>query len=457
MSNQPAIMLQNITKTYKLFHSNTDRFKEAFFLGKKKYHNEFCAIQNINLVIPKGHTVGIVGRNGSGKSTLLQIIASIIKPTRGTIQVQGKIAALLELGTGFHPDLTGLQNITLNCTLMGLTPIQIEERIEAIQAFADIDEFMSQPLRTYSSGMKARLAFATAIHVDPDILIVDEALAVGDAKFQQKCYQKFLDFQHQGKTILLVTHDTHAILRYCNLAILLDKGSLLQQGEPKEIINMYSELFLCGSITPKAPSTPSPLEQAHVATHAKDPSKDEGYNLFFNRQIQQDRVAHHRLYNKNEYRFGDGRAKIVDVLVCAKQKNNPMLIDAGTMTDVYLKVVFDQEVLFPMVGLSIKTPNGTLVCAINTRFLKIDLRAANAQDIRIYKLSIKMDLHPGDWFLDIGVAEKLPGEDVPCDIRNNALHIQVTSRHHHDGLIILDNHFKEITADVDWQEHVMPA
>ena len=184
-----SIIIENVCKKYKLYSSVKSRMKELL-PGKSTYHEEFWALNNINLAIPQGNTVGIVGRNGSGKSTLLKLITSIIKPTSGTIQVNGKVAALLELGSGFNAEFTGIQNIIMNCTLMGLSQNQIDNNLSSIEKFADIGTFINQPLRTYSSGMRARLAFATAIHVDPDILIVDEALAVGDAKFQQKCREK---------------------------------------------------------------------------------------------------------------------------------------------------------------------------------------------------------------------------------------------------------------------------
>lgn len=455
MHNEASIILENISKKYKLYNSVQDRLKEIFSI-KKKYHEDFWALKDINLTIPKGHTIGIVGRNGSGKSTLLQLITSIIHPTTGSLTVHGKIAALLELGTGFNPEFTGMQNIELNCTLMGLTKEQINDRIDAITSFADIGEFIHRPLRTYSSGMRARLGFATAINVDPDILIVDEALSVGDARFQQKCYQKFLRFQEAGKTILLVTHDIHAIPRYCDLAILLEAGQIIEVGEPKKIVSMYSELLLCGSISKSdkneqknkttAPKTNTVQSFNFSAVTEKQTTTIQAVKNFIQSSSAIESIQQNPLYNKNEYRFGDGKAKILDFLVASGSSINPITVESGTQLDFYFKVCFYQDILFPLLGLSIKTRDGVLVYAINTRFLKLDLPSATEGEIRIYKFSLKLDLSPGDWFFDLGVAEKLPTEDPPCDIRNNALHLQVLRSNFYDGLVELETSFEEVTS-----------
>lgn len=249
MGDSIAVSVQNVSKKFRLFGSPKDRLREALHPFKRKYHREFWALKDISFEVPRGMTFGIVGRNGSGKSTLLQIICSVLKPTLGMVAVNGRVSALLELGTGFNPEFTGRENVLLNGALMGFSRREMEERLPVIEAFADIGEFIDQPVKIYSSGMFVRLAFAAAINVDPDILIVDEALAVGDAKFQHKCYQKFLEFQEAGKTILFVTHNTDAVIKHCDCAILFERGEVVEIGEPKHIINYYIDLLFTGKIS----------------------------------------------------------------------------------------------------------------------------------------------------------------------------------------------------------------
>lgn len=246
---QIAVSANNISKKFRLFNSPRDRILEALHPFNKKYHKEFWALRDINFEIEKGQTVGIIGRNGSGKSTLLQVICSILKPSSGDVVANGRISALLELGAGFNPEFTGRQNVLMKGMLMGFSAQEMQTRLPEIESFADIGEFIDQPVKIYSSGMYVRLAFAVAINVDPEILIVDEALAVGDAKFQHKCYGKFLEFQAAGKTILFVTHDTGAIVKHCDSAILLERGEIIEIGEPKVITNYYTDLLFTGRMS----------------------------------------------------------------------------------------------------------------------------------------------------------------------------------------------------------------
>ena len=218
MVDDIVINLKNITKTYRLYNNHADRVKETFHPLRKKYHHSFNALTDVSLDVKRGKTVGIIGRNGSGKSTLLQIICGILQPTSGIVEISGRISALLELGAGFNPEFTGRQNIYMNCAILGLTHEEIKARFDDIVAFAEIGDFIGQPVKTYSSGMYVRLAFAIAINVNPDILVVDEALSVGDTLFQSKCFAKFKEFQEKGITILFVTHAMDLITRYCSSA-----------------------------------------------------------------------------------------------------------------------------------------------------------------------------------------------------------------------------------------------
>ena len=238
-----AIRVKNVSKVYKLFEGNKDRVLDALSLSKKKRYKEHYALNNMNFDIARGETVGIIGTNGAGKSTILKIITGVLSPTDGEVEINGRISALLELGAGFNMEYTGIENIYLNGTMIGFTKEEIDERLDDILAFADIGDFVYQPVKTYSSGMFVRLAFAVAINIDPEILIVDEALSVGDVFFQAKCYKKFEDFKKMGKTILFVSHDLTSIARYCDKVILLDHGRKLDEGTPKEMVGLYKRIL----------------------------------------------------------------------------------------------------------------------------------------------------------------------------------------------------------------------
>jgi ABC-type polysaccharide/polyol phosphate transport system ATPase subunit len=242
MNNNIAISVKNINKIYRMYRSPSERFKELLHPFNKKYHQEFEALKNINLDIQKGTIFGIIGQNGSGKSTLLQIITGIIRPTSGTVQVNGRVSALLELGAGFHREFTGRENVFMQGMLMRMKREEIEKHFDEILSFADIGEFIDQPVKTYSSGMYARLAFATAINVNPDILIIDEILAVGDDTFQRRCHSKLEEFKNSGKTIIFVSHNLSEISKICNRAILLDRGNILDDGNPEDLVYAYNEL-----------------------------------------------------------------------------------------------------------------------------------------------------------------------------------------------------------------------
>lgn len=241
-----SIHIENLTKIYHLYDKSSDRIRETFHFKHKKYSKDHYALKNINLDIKKGESIGIVGTNGSGKSTLLKLITGIVTPTEGQLRTNGKVAALLELGAGFNPEYTGIENIYLNGTMMGYSEEEMEQRVPAIIEFADIGEFINQPVKSYSSGMFARLAFAVSIHVEPDILIVDEALAVGDTRFQVKCIDKMRQLQEEGTTILFVTHATEQIKRFCTRAIWIKEGQIRADGEAACIVDEFDNYMKYG-------------------------------------------------------------------------------------------------------------------------------------------------------------------------------------------------------------------
>lgn len=238
-----VIEAKDINKLYRVYESPKDRLREMVSLGRKKYHKSFCALDGISLQIPQGQSLGIIGQNGSGKSTLLKIICGVLQPTAGDVHVRGRIGSLLELGAGFNPEFTGRENVYMNGALMGLSKKEIDERFPEVEAFAEIGSFIDQPVKTYSSGMFMRLAFAAAISIDPDILVIDEALSVGDMFFQHKCISKMESFKKKGKTILLVAHDLNLIRNFCHAAILLNNGQVIARGEPEYVTEQYMMLI----------------------------------------------------------------------------------------------------------------------------------------------------------------------------------------------------------------------
>lgn len=507
-----AISIRNISKKYRLFNSPEERFKEALHPFKKKYHKEFWALKDVNFDVPKGATVGIIGRNGSGKSTLLQIICGVLKPTSGEVIVNGRVSALLELGAGFNPDLTGRQNVILNGIVQGFSKEEMDARIPQIQEFADIGEFFDQPVKIYSSGMFVRLAFAAAINVDPDILIVDEALAVGDAKFQHKCYNKFLEFQKKGKTILFVSHSTDAIVRHCNHAVLLDGGKVVERGEPKTVVNCYLDLLFTGKLHNYA-SNPVLIEEGYKGFNivhygkkyyaflqslghidlnslvedklnkfmaenkcfigesligvkqliddstylAIDPatqvlpntSEKEKTELekFLEEIPETDNCINRRSYNKNEYRYGDKRAEIVDYLIVAGDKYDPVTIDSGETVDIYVKYRFHEDVKSPMFGIAIKTIDGMIIYGNNTRLAKIVVPSGYKNSIVIIKWAANFFTNNGDLFLGLGIAEQFE-IDAPIDNRKGIIHLHIQTLNDFVGVVDFRANYQEISRQL---------
>ena len=293
MSDINVISVQHLSKMYKLYDKPSDRLKESLGLSRKKKYREHYALHDVDFNIHEGECVGIIGVNGSGKSTILKIITGVLAPTTGEVKVNGRISALLELGAGFNMEYSGLENVYLNGTMIGFSEEEIDAKLDDILAFADIGDYIHQPVKTYSSGMFVRLAFAVAINIDPEILIVDEALSVGDVFFQAKCYHKFEEFKKQGKTILFVTHDLSSVSKYCDRVILLNKGVKLDEGSPKEMVDLYKQLLVGQEPVKQKTDGGEDLAKAAVAS-----------------------ISHeHFLPNPNTLEYGDKQAEIVDFAI----------------------------------------------------------------------------------------------------------------------------------------------
>lgn len=444
----PAISLRGVSKKYQLYASPGHRVYEALHPFNKKYHREFWALRDVDLDIPKGATVGILGVNGSGKSTLLQIICSILQPSSGTVEVHGKVAALIELGAGFNPDLTGRENAEINCAIQGLGPKVVRERLPEIEAFADIGEFFDQPVKTYSSGMFMRVAFATAISVDPDILIIDEALAVGDARFQQKCFAKFRDFQAQGKTILLVTHDRFTVPRLCDRAMLLHRGSLIANDTPAEVVNLYAEVLSGDGKEPilKRQNNDTTHVVAGTGGRVNDGIEIEvnacseseelerALGSFMRKQLHSDNCSSNPTYNKDEHRYGNKKALIIDYLLVSDGVANPTTITSRSNLDLYIKVLFQDVMEGLNCGLSLSAKDGVLLYGNNSLMQGIRLQPGEPGTIGIYKFTVALNLAPGDVFLTFGVAEN---QNELCDVRQAGANVRIVDDLQYLGLVSL--------------------
>ena len=386
-----AIEVANLSKIYKLYDKPSDRVKEALHLTRKKKHTEHYALSDVNINIKKGETVGIIGTNGSGKSTILKIITGVLSPTKGEVNVNGRISALLELGAGFNMEYTGIENIYLNGTMMGFSEKEIDAKLDAILDFADIGDFVHQPVKTYSSGMFVRLAFAVAINIEPEILIVDEALSVGDVFFQAKCYHKFDEFKEQGKTILFVSHDLSSIAKYCDRVVLLNKGTKLGEGSPKEMIDIYKQV-LVGQYEPNFDAHDDLLDDDDVRDAAKRASSDG----------RQDSDGFKTDNHEEGLEYGSRKVVITKYYVTDEHGKESNAIIKGTDFTIHLDVEFKEDVEAPIFAFTFKNVKGTEITGTNTMFEKAFLEPGIKGDKKHITFAQNMNLQGGEYLLSFG-------------------------------------------------------
>ena len=382
-----AIQVSHVDKLYKLYDKPSDRLKESLGLTKQKKYREHFALHDVDFQICKGETVGIIGINGSGKSTILKIITGVLNPSGGQVQVNGRISALLELGAGFNMEYTGLENVYLNGTMIGFEKEEIDAKLEAILSFADIGDFIYQPVKTYSSGMFVRLAFAVAINIDPEILIVDEALSVGDVFFQSKCYRKFEEFKRLGKTILFVSHDLGSVNKYCDRVILLNNGIKLSEGNTKEVIDMYKKLL---------------VNQLDVADNKEGQDDTAGRADSSNMKEEVHIWKDSMQLNPNLVAYGDKKAEIIDYCIQDELGNITSTIEKGTNFTIKMKVRFHGETKEPIFAFTIKDLRGTEVTGTNTMFEGINVSPKKAGDVQTITYSQEMVLEGGEYMLSLG-------------------------------------------------------
>ncbi len=376
---ETAIKITGVSKIYKLYDTPSARLKDALGLSRRKVYKEHAALHDITLEIKKGETVGIIGTNGSGKSTLLKIITGVISQTQGTVEVNGRISALLELGAGFNNEYTGIENIYLQGTMMGFSREEIDKKMTSILEFADIGDFVHQPVKTYSSGMFVRLAFAVAINIEPEILIVDEALSVGDVFFQSKCYRKFEEFKEMGKTILFVSHDLSSITKYCDRAVLLNKGDKVMEGTPKEAVDRF-KMALVAQEEEQRRKNSSRGQPDHTGKKWRDSLP----------------------VNPETLEYGDKKAEIIDFAVVDKTGKISNVIEKGSRFTIKMKVKFLADVAEPIFAITLKNLMGIELTGTNTMLECEPIEPKKAGDFQTVSFTQNMRLQGGEYLLSFG-------------------------------------------------------
>jgi len=428
-----AIEVRDVTKVYRLYNKPVDRLLEALSPKSKSRHRDFYALKGVSFEVEKGTTVGVIGTNGSGKSTILKIITGVLTPTTGSVEVNGTVSALLELGAGFNMEYTGIENIYMNGTMMGYSRQEIEEKIPEILSFADIGDFVNQPVKSYSSGMFVRLAFALAINVEPDILIVDEALSVGDVFFQAKCYHKMEEIRKKGTTIVMVTHDMSSIIKYCDKVVLLNRGDFVAEGAPGKMVDLYKKILVgldpmqgeaAGELVEKKLEKGEAGGLVGEAGQALPGGNDKNGNNSADGQgcgsgsennrasMKIERWLDKLVVNPDFLNYGDGSAEITDVGVFDDKGRLSNQIFKGSEFTVRMKVKFHKSASLPIFAFTLKDKKGFELTGTNTMYE--DVRMEPAADGDRYEISFRqrMTLQGGDYLLSIGCTSFENGEFV---------------------------------------------
>ena len=445
MFSEAVVSVEGLGKDYRIYGRPIDRIREMYSIRGRTYHSVFTALDNVTFDIRAGETVGIIGPNGSGKSTLLEIICGTLNPSRGDVAVEGRLAALLELGAGFNPAFSGRENVYLNAALLGISREEIDERFDEIVDFAGIGEFIEHPVSTYSSGMYVRLAFATAVNSEPEILIVDEALAVGDIRFQRKCFRRFQEMQKAGKTILFVTHSVDLVQAHCSRGIYLKSGEVRAIGKPKEVIQEYLE-DLFGAVGVESSegtsedATPAMNVPADGAVSSRNqqiagswaqgnrsketPGASSGK---IRQDAPEDLCAAREFYNPNEYRWGDQRAVIYDYRLSGTEGSIRGGFDRGQKVSLEVAIFFSEVLEDLIYGFTIKTVDGRTVFGANTRERGVELPNVIAGQRFKLHFEFVCALIPGEYFISVGIAQDDQTRDnVAIDRRYDLIHMPVS-------------------------------
>ena len=409
-----ALRVESVSKQYRIYDRPSDRLKESLTRGRWKGHREFWALSNVSFEIEAGTTTGIIGPNGSGKSTLLQIITGTLQPTHGEVFCEGRVGALLELGAGFNPEFTGTENVFMNAMLNGLSKQQTEQLLPQIAAFAEIGDFLYQPIKTYSSGMLVRLAFATAIVTEPAILIIDEVLAVGDAVFQHRCIRRIKEMQQNGTTVLFVSHDPGAIRALCSRAILLNGGRVEADGRPTEVLNRYQKIIM-------------------AREEAFDEQRDTTSDV--TEKFSPVEVAAEINLSQDGFRHGDRTAEVLNVQLLTPSLNPVQLVETGEPLVLRMSVIFYLDVEDPVCGFLIRNRHGIHLYGMNTAIQHLDFGPVTRGDVVDVNFAFDCWLAPDTYSVTVAAHSV---DAISFDWLDNVLYFQVISPIAMDGVANLD-------------------
>ena len=452
-TNSLAISVQDVTKVYRLYEKPIDRLKESMSISHKSYHRDFYALNGISFQVEKGQTVGIIGTNGSGKSTILKIITGVLTPTTGKVKVNGKISALLELGAGFNMDYTGIENVYMNGTMMGYTRKEMDAKLQDILDFAEIGDFVYQPVKTYSSGMFVRLAFALAINVEPEILIVDEALSVGDVFFQSKCYRRMEEIRKSGTTILMVTHDMGSIIKYCDRVVLLNKGEFIAEGKPGRVVDMYKKI-LAGKL--EALKEELRLEEerknADIGPESIELSDFSGGMDLGGSGDKETLMRDKLTINPDRTEYGDGRAEIYDLGLLDERGNVTNLLLKGEMFTIRERIRFHAALEAPIFTYTIKDKKGTELTGTNTLYEGADIKPVKAGDSYTVEFTQKMNLQGGEYLLSMSCTGFEQGEHVVYHRLYDVTSITVISNKNTVGVYDMESQVKAVKEEGQEEE-----
>ena len=433
-----AIEVKEVTKVYRLYEKPIDRLKESLNPKHKSYHKDFYALNGRSFHVEKGQTVGIIGTNGSGKSTILKIITGVLTPTTGEVNVDGKISALLELGAGFNMDYTGIENIYMNGTMMGFTKKEMDEKLQDILDFADIGDFVHQPVKTYSSGMFVRLAFALAINVEPEILIVDEALSVGDVFFQAKCYRRMEEIRQNGTTILMVTHDMGSIIKYCDKVVLLNKGEFIAEGEPGRMVDLYKKI-----LANQMDSLREELENDFSGGMEIEGSEKKVLSskeaAAAHTGADAGRMKDKITINSDRTEYGDGRAEIFDLGLFDARGNLTNLLIKGEMFTIKERIRFNEKLQNPIFTYTIRDKKGTDLSGTNTMYEGADVKPVGPGDVYDVSFTQKMTLQGGEYLLSMSCTGFEGEEHVVYHRLYNVANITVISNKNTVGIYDMES------------------
>jgi len=428
-----VIRIEQLYKKYKMFARKKDRLLETI-VPKYTKHGEFSAMNNLNLEVKKGEVLGVLGKNGAGKSTLLKMITGVVTPTSGKIEIQGKVSSLLELGTAFNIELTGIANIYQHGQVMGLSNDEIKVKEQEIIEFADIGDHLYQPVKTYSSGMFARLAFACAINVEPDILIVDEVLSVGDMAFQLKCFKKFQQFREKGKTILFVTHSITDILRNCTRTIIIDSGEKIFDGDVKDGVEKYKKIIVGLS-----------LEESKEGLLSEEELLEKNPNYEVKLNKKGDVWKTHFNENPDIITYGNGAAEVIDYGIFDENNNYISVIENDKEVVLKSKIVFNEDVNDPIFTMTVKDFKGLEMCGTNTVIEKISTDKFIKGDIVEVEFKQKLNLAPGKYTLSFSCTHfNNKGELEVLSRKYDALLVEILSVKETVGLMMIDSEIKVI-------------